>query len=66
MNDVGTDRFCGISSDSTGNTKAARELVTKEFPHIIITPDPCHHLHNIGKDIMALPFFSEVSYTLFE
>jgi hypothetical protein len=61
IKEIGPEKFCGISSDSTGNTRKARELVAKELPTIIIVPDCCHHLNNTVKDIQRLPYFSDVS-----
>jgi hypothetical protein len=60
MNRIGSKNFSGISSDSTGNTKLAREIVAKAFPWVIILPDVCHLLNNTAKDIGKIPFFAEV------
>ncbi|KAG8794170.1 hypothetical protein FRC12_000350 [Ceratobasidium sp. 428] len=51
--------FSGISSDNTGNTRLARELLAQDHPHIIILPDPCHHMHNCAKEICILDYFKE-------
>jgi hypothetical protein len=61
MDRIGRKNFSGISSDSTGNTRLAREIVAKECPWIIILPDTCHLLNNTAKDIGKITFFSEVS-----
>ncbi|KDQ16586.1 hypothetical protein BOTBODRAFT_107033 [Botryobasidium botryosum FD-172 SS1] len=61
MDSVGRERFSGIVSDNTGNTKLARELVAQEIPTIIILADPCHHLNNTIKDICKIGHFKEVS-----
>jgi hypothetical protein len=61
MDRIGRKNFSGISSDSTGNTKLAREIVAKSIPWIIILPDVCHLLNNTAKDIGKIPFFADVS-----
>ncbi|KAJ7831615.1 hypothetical protein B0H14DRAFT_2365081, partial [Mycena olivaceomarginata] len=57
INEIGTDRFAAIGSDSTGNTKSGREKVVIVIPTILIVPDPCHHLSNTIGDITRLPYF---------
>ena len=57
---IGRENFAGISSDSTGNTKLAREIVAEAMPCIIILPDVCHLLNNTAKDIAKIPFFQDV------
>ncbi|KAF8918400.1 hypothetical protein CPB85DRAFT_1214014, partial [Mucidula mucida] len=47
-------------SDSTGNTKSARENINTIFPTIVILPNLCHHLANKIKDICKLEYFKEV------
>jgi len=54
------DHFSEISSDSTGNTQLACEIVVKEIPTIIILPDPCHHMNNMAKNIGGLDYWNEV------
>jgi hypothetical protein len=61
IDQIGRPRFSGICSDSTGNTRLARELVTRVIPTIIILPDICHLLNNAAKDIQKLDHFKEVS-----
>ncbi|KAF9025001.1 hypothetical protein BDZ89DRAFT_1040796 [Hymenopellis radicata] len=56
---VGPERFGCIGSDSTGNTKVARENVNVICPTIVVLPDPCHHLSNKIKDICKLEYFKE-------
>jgi hypothetical protein len=53
-------RFAGCVSDSTGNTRLARELIYNEFKGIIILPDICHWLNLIIKDIVGLNHFKSV------
>jgi hypothetical protein len=52
--------FSGITCNSTGNTRLARELIHNAHPTIIILADPCHQLHNSIKDICNLEYFAEV------
>jgi hypothetical protein len=61
MDHIGQKNFSGISSDNTGNTKLAHEIVAKVIPWIIILPDVCHLLNNMAKDIGKIPFFADVS-----
>lgn len=51
---MGVDRFSAISSDNTGNTRKAREIVTTACPKIMNFPDPMHHLNNTVKDFAKL------------
>jgi hypothetical protein len=62
MDRIGRKNFSGISLDSTGNTKLAREIVAKACPWIIILPDVCHLLNNTAKDIGKILFFADVSF----
>ncbi|KAJ6576299.1 hypothetical protein B0H10DRAFT_2199108 [Mycena sp. CBHHK59/15] len=57
---IGPERFCAIGSDSTGNTKWAREGAADEIKTLLIVPDPCHHLSNTIKDITRLSYFIDV------
>ncbi|KAG6806944.1 hypothetical protein H0H92_009504, partial [Tricholoma furcatifolium] len=57
MGTIGIDRFSAISSDDTGNTHLARQILESAHPNIINLPDPLHHLNNTFKEISALPFF---------
>ncbi|KAG8750264.1 hypothetical protein FRC12_012964 [Ceratobasidium sp. 428] len=59
IEEIGPLAFSGITCDSTGNTRLARELVHKAHPTIIVLPDPCHQLHNAVKDITKLEYFHE-------
>src|SRR5882724_3346316 len=63
MDRIGRQRCSGISSDSTGNTRLAQEIIAHKCPWIIILPDTCHLLNNTAKDIGKIPFFSEVHYS---
>lgn len=61
MDCINRKRFSGISSDSTGNTKKAHEIVAKACPWIIILPNVCHLINNMAKDIGKLEYFKNVS-----
>ncbi|KAH9916555.1 ribonuclease H-like domain-containing protein [Amylocystis lapponica] len=60
INAIGCSRFSGVSSDSTGNTKACRRLLCAKIPTIINFPDPVHHTALAVKDICQLEFFEPV------
>lgn len=57
---IGPERFCGISSDSTGNTTVARRRIAEEYPWIVILPDPCHRASLLAKDIGKRRVFKKV------
>ncbi|KAF8596320.1 hypothetical protein BDV93DRAFT_563458 [Ceratobasidium sp. AG-I] len=61
---VGADRIAAISSDSTGNTRLARELLAKDYPWIILLPDPCHQMNNTAKDLGNLVVFEDTNKKL--
>ncbi|KAF8600686.1 hypothetical protein BDV93DRAFT_608572 [Ceratobasidium sp. AG-I] len=61
MEDVGLECFSGVSSDSTGNTRLARELLATNCPWLIILPDPCHQMNNTAKDICDLEVFVDAN-----
>ncbi|KAG2121469.1 hypothetical protein DEU56DRAFT_711603, partial [Suillus clintonianus] len=54
---IGPKLFSGICSDDTGNTRVARKKIQKKYPWILNTPDPCHRMNLLVKDICAIPFF---------
>ncbi|KAJ6521851.1 hypothetical protein B0H19DRAFT_1086345 [Mycena capillaripes] len=60
VNKVGPKHFAAIESNSTGNTKWARETKEAAFPTLLIVPDPCHHLSDTIGGIVALPYFVNV------
>jgi hypothetical protein len=64
IDEIGRPRFAAIGSDSTGNTKWAREGVVDDIPTMLICPDCCHHLSNTIGDITKLPYFTDVRYFL--
>jgi hypothetical protein len=59
MEDIGPWRFIGISSDNTGNTTLARQLLKSDYG-IMILPDPDHRLNSLCKDIGGMPVFDDV------
>ncbi|TDL14241.1 hypothetical protein BD410DRAFT_734381 [Rickenella mellea] len=60
MDRVGRERFAGVCSDSTGNTKGCRRELCRLVPTLINLPDPAHHTNLAVKDICALEFFKSV------
>ncbi|EJD32306.1 hypothetical protein AURDEDRAFT_77745, partial [Auricularia subglabra TFB-10046 SS5] len=59
MKQIGVHRFICVVSDSTGNTKKARELLGKETQGIVIgLADAPHHLNLTLKDICAIKYFA--------
>ena len=62
MIEVDPERFNSICSDDTGNTHNTRALTQKKYLWLLNTPDPCHCLSNLIKDITAIPHFKPVSY----
>ncbi|KAJ3510647.1 hypothetical protein NLJ89_g4557 [Agrocybe chaxingu] len=65
MDLVGHDHFIAVSSDNTGNTRVARDILSKEVPLLLNLPDPAHHLNNTWKDIANLPYFKEKANHIF-
>ncbi|TFY51406.1 hypothetical protein EVJ58_g10585 [Rhodofomes roseus] len=57
---IGEGRFSAVSSDSTGNTKMCRRLLSATIPTILDLPDPVHHTNLPIKNICALEFFEDV------
>jgi len=58
---LGRNHFSGVTSDNTGNTRVACQLLCAEINTIIQVPDICHHLNLLCKDITRLDMFSTVS-----
>jgi hypothetical protein len=58
---VGQNHFAGVTSDNTGNTRVARQILCAEIKTLIQVPDICHHLNLLCKDITQLSMFSTVS-----
>ncbi|EKM60482.1 uncharacterized protein PHACADRAFT_189619 [Phanerochaete carnosa HHB-10118-sp] len=56
---IGPECFCGISSDSTGNTARARTLVLKQWNWMIELSDTCHQLNPLAKDIFKIIYFNK-------
>lgn len=59
---IGVEKFIAISTDNTGNTRVAREILTSRLPNILNLPDPIHHLNNTLKDLSSLQIFAVVCY----
>ncbi|QRV97932.1 hypothetical protein RhiJN_25951 [Ceratobasidium sp. AG-Ba] len=59
LEEIGPHLFSGVTCDSAGNTRVAREMIHSKYPTIIVLPDPCHQLHNAVKDIVQLEYFDE-------
>ena len=56
---MGRSRVCAAVSDSTGNTRLFRKLLTEEIPTIFNIPDIVHFISNTIKDIVKLEHFKE-------
>lgn len=61
MDLIGVKLFIAASSNDTGNTHLAREILQQSMQYLLNLPDPAHHLNNTWKDITILPYFSSVS-----
>lgn len=57
---MGRSRVCAAVSDSTGNTRLFRELLSDEIPTIFNLPDIVHFISNTIKDIVKLEHFKEM------
>ncbi len=57
---VGPHNFSAVVSDNTGNTRKARELLVKMFPHILNLQDCCHEINLALLQINDLEPFNEV------
>jgi hypothetical protein len=66
MVEVGPERFNSICSDDTGSTHNTRGLTQTKYCWILNTPDPCHCLSNLIKDITAISHFKPVSIDFVE
>ncbi|OJA15131.1 hypothetical protein AZE42_12680, partial [Rhizopogon vesiculosus] len=60
VQNIGPWNFCAVTSDNTGNTKKARNLLCERYPHIINLQDACHLLNLAVKDICLLVEFEDV------
>lgn len=58
---IGPYRFRGLTSDNTGNTSVARELLVADYPWMFDLPDPVHRIQLMEKDIGNLEYFKPVS-----
>ncbi|KAK0237310.1 hypothetical protein EDD85DRAFT_770807 [Armillaria nabsnona] len=57
IDQLGHERFCGATSDSTGNTHLCKKLLVEDVKMIIPNPDICHYLSNLIKDVARIAFF---------
>jgi hypothetical protein len=64
IDDIGLQRIIAFSSDNTGNTRVAREILSTRNPHTLNLPDPEHHLNNTWKDIASLDYFKAVRFLI--
>ncbi|KAG1889657.1 ribonuclease H-like domain-containing protein, partial [Suillus fuscotomentosus] len=58
INLIGWSHFAGVTSDNTGNTRIACQILCAEIKTLIQVPDICHHLNLLCKDITQLSMFS--------
>ncbi|EED78338.1 predicted protein [Postia placenta Mad-698-R] len=61
---VGAERFSGIVSDNTGNTRKAWQLIRMMFTHIFNMQDSCHEMNLALGQISELPEFKDVRTSL--
>jgi len=64
IDEIGKERIGAVSSDNTGNTRVARDIICSNLPHVLNLPDPEHHLNNTWKDIASLEYFVSVGYNI--
>lgn len=58
---LGPEKVSGIVSDNTGNTRKARQLISKQFGHILNLQDCCHEMNLALLQISELEEFKDVS-----
>lgn len=58
---IGPERVGLVAADNTGVTKGTRRELSATYPCILDSPDPCHHLHNTVKNLVAIVEFRVVS-----
>ncbi|KAJ3776685.1 hypothetical protein FB446DRAFT_635525 [Lentinula raphanica] len=54
LNKYGIESYSAIVGDGGSNVRAARKMITKEFPWILSIYDPCHNLNLFLKDLGKL------------
>ncbi|KAJ3990913.1 ribonuclease H-like domain-containing protein [Lentinula boryana] len=54
FNKYGARSYSAVVGDGGSNVRAARKLITKEFPWILNVYDPCHNLNLFLKDLGKL------------
>ncbi|KAJ6501823.1 ribonuclease H-like domain-containing protein, partial [Mycena vulgaris] len=57
MRPIGIERFSSASSDNTGNTRGFRRILCERIVTMLNLADPNHHLNNMLKDILKIPYF---------
>ncbi|KZV86743.1 hypothetical protein EXIGLDRAFT_621476, partial [Exidia glandulosa HHB12029] len=57
MEEIGPHKFICAVSDSTGNTKKAREDLALDFPTLLPLADGAHPLNNLLKEIATITYF---------
>jgi len=59
VDEIGRKRVSAIVTDSTGNTRLAREKFTTIIPTAFNLPDIAHFLNNLVKDLVRINYFKE-------
>jgi len=57
INEIGTEKWAAICSDSTAVMKNSQREIVTSIPTMLDFNDVCHHLHNTIKDITTLESF---------
>ncbi|CAB5193515.1 unnamed protein product [Rhizophagus irregularis] len=60
LNEIGTNRFSAIVTDSGSNVNLARKIITHKFPHIINIKCMAHCLNLITKDFIKHTFATRI------
>jgi hypothetical protein len=59
VDEIGWERIAAIVTDSTGNTRSARQWFTAIIPTAFNLPDIAHFLNNLIKDLVRINHFKE-------
>jgi hypothetical protein len=59
VNEIGPEKVSAIVTDSTGNTRLAREQFTTIVPTAFNLPDIAHFLNNLIKDLVRIDYFKD-------
>ncbi len=57
VDEIGWERMSAIVTDSTGNTRLARQRFTTIIPTAFNLPDIAHFLNNLIKDLVRINYF---------